>query len=221
MRNPIPPMPALSADRGKADHADDLNEKSMPVSDSQDFKKEVGLNIKRASTWSQWSSWEKQRDQAKDQAEIGEPADVDPSKGHKGQDSSATLQFMMKPSPVAEGQAAEYYRACTVDLRSTTPYFECQNHSCAEKLPKLASVSFATNVRKHVVPTNPFEDRGLDQQSKSTSPRDMNDNHLRSDSGSTVIEGRISGDFTCCEEGGASADFETSTDPGTKSSEYE
>ena len=189
MKHPIPPMPTLSTDWEKTDQPDRLDEKSVPIGDSEDFKQEVGLNIKRASTWSQWSSWEKGREQSKDHSKITEQAEVDSSKGHKGQDSSATVQFMMKPSPVAEGLAAEYYRACAIDLRSTTPYFRCQNHSCAQKLPKLASVSVATDNRRNVEPiTDPFTDGCIEPQSKPTNLLATNDKHLRSDSGSTVIE---------------------------------
>ena len=188
MKHPIPPMPALSADPGKPDKASDLDGKSIPISGSKDLKPDVGFNINRASTWSQWSNWEREREQSKDQPKVAEMAEVDSNRGHKVQDSSATVQFMMKPSPVAEGLAAEYYHACAVDLRSAGPYFECQNHSCAEKLPKLASVSGATEGRIHVETINPFEDRGLEHRSMSTSPRDTNDRHLRSDSDSTIIE---------------------------------
>lgn len=35
------------------------------------------------------------------------------------------------------GQAAEYYEACLYDMHSTTPYFECQNHTCVQ--PRLGS----------------------------------------------------------------------------------
>jgi hypothetical protein len=188
MKHPIPPMPAFSATREKADYANDLNEKSSPPTKPQNIPQEVGLNIKRASTWSQWSNWEKERDQAKSEEKTAKVAEVDSSRGHKVQDSSATVQFMMKPSPVAEGLAAEYYHACAIDLRSTTPYFECQNHSCAEKLPKLASTSFNSGVIKAIEPTNPFRDRGFTQQSASSSPRALDDKHLRSDSESTIID---------------------------------
>jgi hypothetical protein len=188
MKHPIPPMPPLSADREKADHANNFNEKSALPIEPPAIPQEVGLNIKRASTLSQLSNWEKQSDQAKDQTETAESAEVDSSRGHKGQDSSATVQFMMKPSPVADGLAAEYYRACAMELRSTTPYFECQNHSCAQKLPKLASTFVSNGTGKAADTANPFEDPEIAQQSASSSPRAPNDKHLRSDSDSTIID---------------------------------
>ena len=38
------------------------------------------------------------------------------------------------------GLAVEYYYACAIDRSSGTGYFECQNHSCAERLPALQSI---------------------------------------------------------------------------------
>ena len=188
MKHPLPPMPTFSAARQKADYADELDEKSAPVIDSETDQQEVGLNIKRASTWSQWSNWEKERDQATEPEKAAELVDVDSSRGHKVQDSGATVEFMMEPNPVTEGLAAEYYRACAVDLRSTTPYFECQNHSCAERLPKLVSTSIYAEAGRAREPTNPFEDRGIVQQSTSSSSQAASDNRLRSDSESTIID---------------------------------
>lgn len=179
VKQPMPPMPVFSAAQEKSDQLDELNEKSAPLVESQIPPHEVGLDTKRASTWSQWSSWEKERERLQDQEKIAEVAKVDSTKGHNVQDSSVTVEFMMNPSPVAKGLAAEYYHACAVDMRSTTPYFECQNHSCAEQLPKIASISVSTGGGK---------DRGLTQQSASSSPRALSDKHVRSDSDSTVIE---------------------------------
>lgn len=184
VKQPVPPMPTFSAAREKADYADELDEKSVPAIDPERDPQEVGLNVKRSSTWSQWSNWEKERDQAKKSENA---AEVDSSRGHKVQDSAATVQFMMEPNPVGEGLAAEYYRACAVDLRSTTPYFECQNHSCAEGLPKLVTTSINAEAGRAREPTNPFEVRGIVQQSTSRSQA-ASDKHLRSDSESTIIE---------------------------------
>jgi hypothetical protein len=187
MKHPVPPMPTFPAARENVDYADELDEKSAPVIDPEKVPQEVGLNIKRSSTWSQWSNWEKERDQAKEPEKAAELVEVD-SKGHKVQDSAATVQFMMEPNPVGEGLAAEYYHACAVDLRSTTPYFECQNHSCAERLPKLVSTSINAEAGRAREPTNPFEDRGIVEQSTPSSSQAANDKRLRSDSESTIIE---------------------------------
>jgi len=35
------------------------------------------------------------------------------------------------------GAAAEYYEACLYDMHSTTPYFECQNHTCSVSMDGL------------------------------------------------------------------------------------
>jgi hypothetical protein len=187
-KDPIPPIPSLSAAQEKARYAEELNEKSSPAIDSHGISQDGDLNTKRASTWSQWSNWEKERDQAKEPTKSAEAADTNSSRGHKGQDSAATLQFMMRPSPVTQGLAAEYFHACAVDSRSATPYFECQNHSCVEMLPKLASTSVATTITKAVGTTNPSESRGLVEQSCSSSPPASSDKHFRSDSEATIID---------------------------------
>jgi hypothetical protein len=187
-KHPAPPIPTFSAVRENADYVGELDEKSAPAIEPEKDQQEAGWNIKRASTWSQWSNWEKERDQAKEPEKAAELVEADSSRGHKVQDSAATVQFMMEPNPVGQGLAAEYYHACAVDLRSNTPYFECHNHSCAEGLPKLVSTSINAKAGKARDLANLFDDRSIAQPPMSSNSQAASDKHLRSDSESTIID---------------------------------
>ena len=47
----------------------------------------------------------------------------------------------------AGGMAAEYFHGCAVDATCNGQYFECINHSCSEKLPRLAFTPMVENSR--------------------------------------------------------------------------
>ena len=132
----VPPVPGIPFK--KASPSEDLN-KGLENSGSLGNSAKGGLNILRLNSWSLLDGWEKDREKAAKQTPIQKEIENGKSKGHRSQESTGTTLFFSEPGLAVEGLATEYYHACAVDLISSTPYFECQNHSCAERLPKLAS----------------------------------------------------------------------------------
>lgn len=134
--SPVPPVPSKSPYLARAKAvSDDFEEPLL----SPETPRRLGMGDNRTSTagWTNWNEWEEDRNRAVPNAQ---PFESDSQKGHKAQESGATVPFMIGQTPIVKGLAAEYYTACAFEGRSSEPYFECQNHSCAEKLPKLLSV---------------------------------------------------------------------------------
>jgi hypothetical protein len=129
-----PPVPSIPADirLSKTDVVSPL------TSESPETPRRAGLASARASVWSRWTTWERQRDDDKR---------VDPRE-HRNEDTEQRgelVQGSNKTPPLpfvdfGKGLAAEYYHACAVEQLTGKPYFECENHSCADKLPRLQSV---------------------------------------------------------------------------------
>ncbi|KIW92428.1 uncharacterized protein Z519_07412 [Cladophialophora bantiana CBS 173.52] len=119
-----PPVPWVPADvrLSKSDIISPL------TSESPETPRRLGLASARASIWSRWTTWERERDgNTQSHPANASPPDIDPTPALPAVDFT-------------KGLAAEYYHACAIEQLSGVPYFECQNHSCAEKLPKLLSV---------------------------------------------------------------------------------
>ncbi|EXJ77929.1 hypothetical protein A1O3_09088 [Capronia epimyces CBS 606.96] len=114
---------------------------NAPVSpESPETPRRLGLASARASVWSRWTSWERERERAgsKQTNKQAQPSDT-----IKQQETSHNFKDTpSKPAtyPSSDGLAAEYYHACAVEQLSGVQYFECQNHSCTEGLPRLQSV---------------------------------------------------------------------------------
>ncbi|KIW22613.1 uncharacterized protein PV07_10893 [Cladophialophora immunda] len=129
-----PPVPSLPADvrLSKSDIVSPL------TSESPETPRRIGLASARASVWSRWTTWERERD--------GNIRSPPPALPHPDLDQSAGLAQDANPIPAwpvvdfTKGLAAEYYHACAIEQLTGVPYFECQNHSCASKLPKLHSI---------------------------------------------------------------------------------
>jgi hypothetical protein len=134
--SPVPPVPSKSPYVGNAKAVNDDFEKHFI---SPETPRRLGMGQSRTSTagWTNWTEWEEERNRADSTAQTSED---DAWKGHKAQESGATVPFMIGQTPVVKGLASEYFTACAFEERSAEPYFECQNHSCAEKLPKLLSI---------------------------------------------------------------------------------
>jgi len=112
---------------------------SSPVSSqSPGTPRRFGLASARASVWSRWTTWERSRDGIVMSNEKTVPYPSSAEQRHVADDSSNVLPESFSHS--GEGYAAEYYHACAVDQVKGVKYFECQNHSCSEQLPKLHSI---------------------------------------------------------------------------------
>lgn len=186
-----PPLPASSVKPEEPTHDNEKAAAATPTT-TTDTTHKKGLNIAR---WSQWSNWERDREQAKGPINSNAALKEESEKGHKVQGSSATLHFVMSPSPVASGLAADYYHGCAVDSMAPAPYFECQNHSCAEGLPKLASSAASKGLEKPARVTGPPISQSPPNE-MSHSPRAGTDAHLRSDSDSTIFDDEPLESFT-------------------------
>jgi hypothetical protein len=182
--SPVPPLPSKSPYVGKPkDMKDDFDEPLL----SPETPRRLGMSSSRASTagWTNWTEWE-ECNRAKSTAQTSEE---DAFKGHKAQESSATVPFMIGATPISKGLAVEYFQACAFDQRGAEPYFECQNHSCTEQLPKLIS-SHDRGAGKGMLVDVPAPEStaardlalGKLQGREPTTPR------VRSDSNSTAIE---------------------------------
>ena len=179
----VPPVPSKSPHLGRTTAHDDFEGPLL----SPETPRRLGMGSSRTSTagWTNWTDWEEERKHANSTARTSED---DAWKGHKAQESGATVPFMIGATPVTKGLATEYFQACAFDQRGGEPYFECHNHSCAEKLPKLVT-SIDTDKGTLVDVPAPFErtaarDLALEklQGDEPTTP------HVRADSDSTAID---------------------------------
>ncbi|KIW64888.1 hypothetical protein PV04_07192 [Phialophora macrospora] len=135
-----PPVPTIPADirLSKTDVVSPL------TFESPETPRRAGLASARASVWSRWTTWERQRGEDKS-AEAREHSSEETGRcGELVEDSNKMRQLSFVD--FGKGLAAEYYHACAVEQLTGKPYFECENHSCAEKLPRLQSV-FDKDVR--------------------------------------------------------------------------
>ena len=129
-----PPVPSIPADIGfsKAEVV------SCLISDSPETPRRAGLASARASIWSRWTTWERERD-GNFRSDPADATGLEAQQPRGMVDSSGQIP----PLPTADlskGLAGEYYHACAVELLTGAPYFECENHSCAEKWPQLHSI---------------------------------------------------------------------------------
>jgi hypothetical protein len=183
--SPVPPVPSKSPYIGKPkDMKDDFDEPFL----SPETPRRLGMGSSRASTagWTNWTEWEEERNRAKSTAQTSEE---DAFKGHKAQESSATLPFMIGATPISKGLAAEYFQACAFDQRGEKPYFECQNHSCTEQLPKLISHRDRGTGKGMLVDVPaPESTAARDLALEKLQGREPTTPRVRSDSNSTAIE---------------------------------
>lgn len=126
---PLPPMPAETKFSP--------NDTASPVlTESPETPRRLGLASARASVWSRWTSWEKERDRAREPV-AALPQLKDPTT------LAQDLSLVPHTAPAIDasrGLAAEYFHACAIEQLSGIQYFECRNHSCTDKLPKLQSI---------------------------------------------------------------------------------
>lgn len=87
-----------------------------PTPAVEDEKKE------NLADWPDMAAWDGERD-ARGLNNDDEPAE--------SAVSALTIPFMMSPSPVTQGHAAEYFYACGHDQTNSSPFFKCVNHNCS------------------------------------------------------------------------------------------
>ncbi len=108
---------ALSGEQARRDHL----EKGF----SQSEISSPDLKSGHTSIWTDMTEWEAQR------GRTGDSVDNSPTAsrtGHKPQESSATIPFVMVGG-ISGGAAADYYEACRHDATNTTPFYECNSHT--------------------------------------------------------------------------------------------
>lgn len=145
-------------------------------------------NNRRNSTWSNWTQWEQAREQAQASQQSSECADDTREDTTPGHESGRCGQTVMDAPTKKSGLAAEYYQGCAFDLLNPVPYFECANHDCANALPKLVDFHKSEMAIEDSKSTVGSEAGPLNVKSVTGSPWLHREAHLRSESGSTVIE---------------------------------
>ncbi|KAL2444743.1 hypothetical protein ABEF95_017212 [Exophiala dermatitidis] len=98
----------------------------------------LGLADARASLWSRWSPWQRERSGSLETNKQSQASHED-KQFETSHDTTEPLGQLSR-NYTSHGLAAEYYHACAVEQLSGEHYFECQNHSCTERLPRLQSV---------------------------------------------------------------------------------
>lgn len=127
-----------------------------------------GLASARASVWSRWTTWEKARDADSHPSAKSES----PSALFKiGQVADDSKEVRPESHPYSgKGLAAEYYHACAVEQAKGIRYFDCENHSCDEQLPKLHSIFDSRSL-----PGASIEDHIKDKSVSEHQPGSSND----------------------------------------------
>ncbi|KAL9111364.1 MAG: hypothetical protein Q9227_004241 [Pyrenula ochraceoflavens] len=188
-----PPVPPISPSKMKSTKGLGLEEKDWESEFSPQTPRRIGFDSSRASTWSSWSDWERARD----------GPDFSTYQAHEAMKAANQYKSpeLLSTSPVIGGLAAEYFHASAHDLISPAPYFECQNHNCAEKLPKLESIHDPISSNERGFNGYPASDESKAKSMGMTmvggdAPRNTHENipeeavesRQRSGSDSTVIE---------------------------------
>lgn len=144
--------------------------------------------------WPDMDAWDGERGAARGLDNNDEPS--------QSAVSAQTIPFMMSPSPITQGHAAEYFYACNHDQTNNSPFFKCENHSCpsngiatqAPTDPFAVTSNGGSNTRGLAImpdtdsqlikenPNNPFF------QNPSTNIANGEDIRSRPDSTSTIIE---------------------------------
>lgn len=164
---PLPPMP---------DHTDWRDRKSVSSvsAESPETPRRLELASARASVWSRWTSWEKHQAARSPERQVDDfPPELE--KGETLSRNANEVRPIDLSDELGNGLAGEYYHACAVELLSGIQYFECQNHSCAERLPQLHSVFGPEPIKEGSTETEnavrlPFDagfDRSIEESLKS------------------------------------------------------
>jgi len=181
-----PPVPALPAMTDPAKTMID-----SPASESSpETPRRLGLANAQVSTWSRWTSWEAERGGGKQTVEKSRSYDDAEEKEHHYhhlQDSNITVPVLVETTHRRPGLAAEYYHACAVEQQSGIRYFECQNHSCAEKLPALHSI-FDTTIKSGAAPDLTETDVPRSQGPSNFGPATLDYDRLKAATSSSGVD---------------------------------
>ena len=155
---------------------------------SPETPRRAGLDQNRISTWSNWSQWERDREQALATRHSPERADAAASHENLKRESGQCQQIVGEASAKKSGLAAEYYQGCAFDLLNPLPYFDCVNHDCAKALPKLGG-----SIKGDILPKGTNNELvagvGTSMTKKIVEPSSpLGESRLRADSDSTIIE---------------------------------
>lgn len=159
-----PPVPAIPADvrLSKSDVVSPL------TSESPDTPRRLGLASARASVWSRWTTWERDRDGDK-QLDLSDENQLDAEKPRDMLQDSTSIPSL-PPVDFSKGLAAEYYHACAIEQLTGIPYFECENHSCADKSPQLHSIFDKQAAADAPLPNEASRDVAIGDGSDSQAP---------------------------------------------------
>lgn len=181
---PVPPLP--SASERPISRSTTLDSQISP-----ETPRRLGMAGARASTWSRWTAWEKQKDNPPTVPEEAIEKAIRQSQIHQAPDTARVMPAIIPPAKPTEGLAAEYFRACAIEQLSGETYFECENHSCAEKLPTLYSVfdrevpaqlhGDEGTVERGFVVTDVAQQRALSYSTDALSPHELSPNVRKAD----------------------------------------
>ena len=129
----VPPLPSTSERRI-------WRSTTLDSQISPETPRRLGMAGTRASTWSRWTAWERQKDNRPALPEEAIAKAIRQSQAYQAPYPGRAVPAIIAPAKPTEGLAAEYYRACAIEQLTSESYFECENHSCAERLPALQSV---------------------------------------------------------------------------------
>ena len=125
----VPPFPTrpglLNVSPGTDDEKSSSNEVSVfsPDTPTPGVEDEKSDNL---AEWPDMDAWDGERPRGLDDGD-------EPSHSAVSGRSTQTIPFMMSPSPITQGHAAEYFYACGHDEAHNSPFFKCVNHTCSNR----------------------------------------------------------------------------------------
>ena len=181
-----PPIPDITTMPGFVNNGIGIDEKAMTEAFSPETPRRIGM----AQPWTRWSDWERtvQTKQEEDLETLEKRRDAALADNDECLENAVDVRELISPQHKQRGLAAEYYVACAFDQRSDQPYFECHNHSCIEKLPKLESVFDKRAIGRGAGSRNLFNIEEVPAAAVSTRALEDAPANERKGSESTIIE---------------------------------
>ena len=171
---------------------------------SPETPRRLGMAGARASTWSRWTAWEIQKENPPALPEEAIAKAIRQSQACQAPRSGQAVPAIIAPAKPTEGLAAEYYRACAIEQLTGESYFECENHSCAERLPVLHSIydrevtaqlpGGASDAEPGVDAVGVRHQRELSLSTDAASPEELSPNIRQADTASVLRPKALSSD---------------------------